>query len=195
MAKKTVHADADLATQLITGTAKHLASSGQLLLASGSFTPAEVTAQLQAIVNLRAEVDTAKASTQAKLAALDAQMPAHRVFMDAFVSFVKAAFGNSPEVLADFGLKPKKAATPLTVEAKAAANAKRAATRAARHVMGAQQRKDVVGNVTGVVVTPVTAPTTQPAQPQPVATTATSNGTSAPAPSGGATAGTTPHTA
>ena len=45
--------------------------------------------------------------------------------MAAFVAFVKATFGNSPDVLADFGLKPKKATTPLTVEQKAAAAAKR----------------------------------------------------------------------
>jgi hypothetical protein len=52
---------------------------------------------------------------------------------------LKAAYGSALDVLADFGLKPKKARTPATVEAKAAAVAKRTATRAARHTLGSVQ--------------------------------------------------------
>ena len=59
-------------------------------------------------------------------------------------------------MLADFGINPK-ARAPLTVEAKAAAAAKRAATRAARHTMGSQQKKAIKGDVTGVLVTPITS--------------------------------------
>ena len=75
-------------------------------------------------------------------------------------------------MLADFGITPK-ARAPLTVEAKAAAAAKRAATRAARHTMGTQQKKGIKGDVTGVLVTPITAasPTVAaPASPTPPAT-------------------------
>ncbi|MDP9001721.1 MAG: hypothetical protein M3O46_16600 [Myxococcota bacterium] len=101
-------------------------------------------------------MDAAKATTKAKVAAEKTDMASLRIFMDAFVTFVKATFGNAPDVLADFGVHPK-ARTPLTVEAKAAAAAKRAATRAARHTMGAKQKKGVKGAVTGIVVTPATA--------------------------------------
>jgi hypothetical protein len=175
----------DLAGQLIAGTNKHLASATQIMLAGGSFTPAQVTAQLQALVKLRADVDAARALTKAKLAVQKADMPALRVFMDAMVTFVNAAFGNAPDVLADFGLNPTKARTPLTVEAKVAAAAKSKATRLARHTMGTQQKKSVKGAVTGIVVTPVTAA-------QPVATTPTSP--NSPATSAGTTAVSTPHT-
>jgi hypothetical protein len=185
MAKgKTKGSVVALAEQLIAGTNKHLAGVTRVMVAGGSLTPSQVTSQLQEIVNLRADVDTAKAVTKAKLAAEKADMPRLRVFLDAYVTFVKAAFGTSPDVLADFGVQPKKAAAPATVTAKAAAAAKRKATRAARHTMGTQQRKAVKGDVTGIVVTPITAPA-------PVATA--SNGPSAP--NGGATAGATPHTA
>ncbi len=180
--KNGVHTDANRATQLIAGLNKHLASAGQILLASGTYTPAQITTLLQSIVTLRSDVDAAKALAQAKLATLRAQMPAKRIVSDAFVSFVRAAFGNSPDVLADFGLTPKKAPTPLTVEEKAAAAAKRTATRAKRNVMGSKQRKAVKGDVTGVVVTPIVAPA-------PV--TPASNGASAPATSGGAANGST----
>ena len=84
-------------------------------------------------------------------------MPALRTFMSAFVTYVKAAYAGSPDVLADFGIAPK-ARVPPTVEAKIAAAAKGKATRAARHTMGTTQRKAVKGDVTGVVVTPITAP-------------------------------------
>jgi len=178
MAKKSVNADAVLAGNLIEGIAKHLATVGQLTLAGGSYTPAQVTTQLQAIVTARADVDAAKAQVEAKLAASRAQAPAQHAFLEALVSYVRAAFGNAPDVLADFGVKPKKAPTPLTVEAKAAAAAKRAATRAKRNTLGKVQRKAVKGDVTGIVVTPIVAP--QPATPAP-------NGTTQPAASGGAT--------
>ncbi len=172
-----------LAEQLIAGTNKHLANTAQVMFASGSYTPAQITAQLQALVHLRKDVDAAKTSTQAKLAAEKADMPQLRTFMDAYVAFVKATFSKSPDVLAEFGLRPRKVATPLTVEQKAVATAKRKATRAARHTMGTKQRRLVKGAVTGVVVTPVTAS-------QPSATE--SNGPSAHATSTGATTGTTP---
>jgi hypothetical protein len=192
MARKTVHADAARATQLIAGTAKHLASVGQLTLAGTSYTPAELTTKLQSIVTLRSDVDAAKAQTQAKLAAVDANMPALRVVADALVSYVQATFGGAPDVLADFGLASKKARTPLTVDAKAVSNAKRAATRAARHTMGAQQRKAVTGNVAGIVTTPLVQPA-----PQPLASPASAPPANPSPPAGpaGATAAATPHTA
>ncbi len=173
---------ADLAEQLIAGTDKHLASVTQVMLTGGSFTPAEVTTKLQALVKLRNDVNASKASTKAKLALEKTNMPALRTFMAAYVAFVKAAFGTKPDVLADFGLHPKTRAQ-LTVEAKAAAAAKRKATRAARNTMGSVQKKSVKGAVTGIVVTPITPP--RPTVTAPA-------GSSAPATSTSATAATTP---
>jgi hypothetical protein len=146
-----------VAQQLIAGTAKHLTSGTPVPLMGSSFTPAQITSELQSLVTLRADVDASKASTKAKIANEATQMPALRAFMSAFESFVKGAFGSSPDVLADFGIT-RKARVPLTLEAKTAAAAKRASTRAARHTMGSKQKLAVVGDVTGVVVTPVHAP-------------------------------------
>ena len=66
-------AKADLAEQLIAGTAKHFASITQLLLASGTFTPAQVTSELQSLVTLRSDADDARSVLQAKVAAETAQ--------------------------------------------------------------------------------------------------------------------------
>ena len=182
--KGTVAAAAE---ELIAGANKHLANVTQVIVAGGSFTPAQVTSKLQSIVNLRDDVETAQAVSAAKVATEKAELPSLRTFMGAFVTFVKAAYGSSPDVLADFGMRPNKVRTPLTVEQKAAATAKRKATREARNTMGSQQKKAVKGDVTGVVVTPVTV--SKPVDTVP-------NGPSTPATTAaGATTGTTPHTA
>jgi hypothetical protein len=178
-----------LAKQLIAGTAKRLAKGTQVPLAGSSFTPDQITTELQSVVNLRTDVDAAKATAKAKLAAETAQMPALRTFMSAYVSFIKAAYGTSPDALADFGINPKARVQP-TVEAKTAAAAKRKATRAARHTMGSRQKLGVKGDVTGITVTPITAP-----QPTVAAPSTAPSSPGAPATSTGMTAATVTHTA
>src|SRR5580698_1455218 len=188
---------AALAGQLIAGVAKNLTSTTSVVLLGSSFTPAQITSKLQSIVTLRSDVDTAKASTKAKLAAEASQLPALRGFMTAFESYVRGAYGSQPDALADFGLQPRKVRAPATIEAKAAAVAKRASTRAARNTMGKVQKKAVKGDVTGVVVTPVTsAPTSTVATPGgPTAPATSGSGQAAtPAPAGSTTSGTTPVT-
>ena len=159
------------AKQLIAGTEKHLTGATPVAFLGGSFTPAEITAKLQSLVTLRADVDAAKASTRAKLAAESANMPSLRTFMSAYVAYVKVVYGTSPDVLADFGIVPK-ARAPVTAEGKVVAAAKRKATRAARHTMGTLQKKGIKGDVTGILVTPITAAPTvaAPATPTPPAT-------------------------
>jgi hypothetical protein len=166
--------EAVLAKQLIAGTQKHLASVQQFTFAGGVFTPSQIEAQLQTLANLRADVETAQATAKAKVTAERTQLPALRAYMHAFINLLKAQFEKQPDVLADFGLKPKKARKPMTPEQKAAAKAKREATRAARGIIGSRKRAAVTGDVTGVTITPVTATShaTQPA-PQPTATQTT----------------------
>jgi hypothetical protein len=168
------------ATQLIAGAKKHLAGATSLTLESTSYTPAQIEDSLQALVDLRAAVDAARAAMTAKIVAERDREPALRRLMTAFVGHLRVAYGNSPDVLADFGIKPKKAAAPLTTEQQAEAVAKRKATRAARHTMGTAQKKKVKGTVTTIVAgTPSTA--------------AAPSGTAAGAPTPVAGGGATPH--
>jgi hypothetical protein len=166
------------AKQLIAGTEKHLTGATPVTLLGSSLTPAQITAQFQTLVNLRTDVGAAQATAKAKLAAETAQTPPLRALMGAFVAYVKATYGNSPDVLADFGITLKSRA-PLTTEAMAAAVVKRAATRVARHTMGTQQKKGIKGAVTGVIVTPVTAASPTVAAPSSPSAPATSTGTTA----------------
>jgi hypothetical protein len=178
------------ATKLIAGTKAHLASATSVTFGSATYTPAQIEAFLQTLIDLRTAVDAAKSATKAKIVAEAAQAPALRIQMDAFVSYVKATFGNSPDVLADFGITPKKARAPLTIDQMATAAAKRAATRAARHTMGPKKKLSVKGTIT-TIVTPPAAPAPAPITPAPVASAAPTGGTgTAPATSPAANAAT-----
>ncbi len=194
----------DHAKQLIAGTSKHLGNVAQVKFTGGSYTPAEITSKLELIVSLREGVDAAKATTKARLAAEKADMPALHTFIGALVTFVKATYGDMPEVLTDFGIHPKTRAPP-TVHTKAAATAKRAATRVARNTMGPKKKAGIKGDVTGVNIVPVT--TTQPTVSTPnspntgaTSTGATASPTTGPtaspsgaSPTAGRTAGSTPN--
>jgi hypothetical protein len=104
--------------------------------------------------------------------------------VSAYVRFVRATFTGATQTLADFGLEPPKARTPLTSGQKAAAVAKATATRKARGTTSKKKKLAVKGNVIGVNVTPVTSPAaaTPPAPAQePVSPAPTAPSTAAPA--------------
>ena len=166
-----------LAQQLIAGTAKHLGNVTNVTLLGSTYTPAQLTAQLQRVGSLHSDLDAARAATEAKLAALNAGMTTIRPLMQALIAYVKAIYGSQPDVLGDFGVHPKAKRT-LTAEQNAAAAAKRQATREARGTKGSVQKKAIKGDVSGITVTPIK---TQPVVP------ATSTTSSAPT-----AAGTTP---
>ena len=184
--RNTKASETTRATQLIAGFEKHLATVTSLTLASVAYSPAQITTALTALVTLYAAVDAAKSVVKAKLTVEAAQAPALLSLMAALVSYVKLTYSESPDVLADFGLVPRKAPTPLTTAQRAVANAKSLATRKARGTASSKAKKAVKGNVVDVVVTSVTA------GPPVVASSAAPT---TPAPAGGATGGTTSHSA
>jgi hypothetical protein len=126
-----------------------------------------------------------KAVFQSQITAIDANQALHNQLADGVArakalaktvddmfhllrSALIAQYGkNANAVLNDFGMTVPKTPGAKTVEAKATAQAKRNATRAARHTMGAVQKKAVTGNVVGITVTPVVAapPVTTPSSP------------------------------
>jgi hypothetical protein len=191
---KTVARAGDLSA----GTTKHYPNATDTLAFGGAkYTVKEVQANLAEIETLRTATTDAQSNATAKVAAEKARLPTLLAFMSAYVAFVKATYGDTPDVLADFGLAPKKAPRPLTPEQKAAAKAKRKATRVARGTKGPVAKLATVGNVIGVTVTPITAPVAAAPAPQPAAgsstgTTGTAGG-SAPATGGAGASGTAPH--
>ena len=188
-AKTTTHAgEIARAEQLAAGTQKHFATATTLKFASADHTPKEITDDLESLVALLQAVADARNVVKVKLAALKAQAPALRVLVRAYESFVKATFSESPDVLADFGLQPRKAMTPLTTEQKAVANAKREATRKARGITSKKARKAVSGGVIDLVTATVKAGRPVVESPAAAPSDAGTNGSTASgAGSGGAT--------
>jgi hypothetical protein len=182
MAKTGKEVVATRAEDLGTGTSKHFTNPAQVLaFDGGSITVSEVTTKLARVVTLRGNTVSAQNVAHEAVLAEENELPALMVFMTSYTAFVKTTFGNSPTVLADFGVAQKKAPTPLSVEAKAAAVAKRKATREARGTTGPKAKLSTKGNVTGVEITPVTAPGAAASAPQPPAQPAANGASAAPA--------------
>jgi hypothetical protein len=176
MPTSTKTTEASRAELLAAGTKKHFASTASLTFGSGTYTPAQVETSLSALVGLHQGVADARAALKSKIADEVTQGAPLRSQMAAFAAFVKTSFAGSPDVLADFGLKAKKARTPLTIPQKAASAAKAKATRAARHTMGTKQKMAVKGTVTTIVTSADAAAakpasTSPPTSPAPQATT------------------------
>lgn len=102
-------------------------------------------------------------------------------------SILQGRFGKEGPALSSFGFSPTKP-VKKTVQIKAAAAVKTAATREARHTMGTVQKKTVKGDVVGIAVTPLVASPPKPASDASVA----SSPTPSPSPSPASPAATSP---
>jgi hypothetical protein len=151
-------------TELIKGTEKHFPNPNQqMTVGSESFTIGQLTALMQSYVDHRQSVEDSKAATKAKVETERKQAPSQLETIDAFTTIVRGMFGKSADVLADFGLAPRKRPAPLSAEQKAVAAAKREATRLARGTRGKRQKREIKGNVKAkLVVTPSDAPEPEP---------------------------------
>ncbi len=165
---------------LIAGTNKHF-SSGNIAFGNAAYTALTLVTLLQSVI------DALNAQDAAELTAKGAEENTQKVqagvgpIISAYKRFIHATFTNATQTLADFGLEPPKAPTPLTVQQKVAKAAKAEATRAARGTTSKKKKLAVKGNVTGVEVIPVTSTPAEPsAQPAPAASPA-------PAPAGSST--------
>jgi hypothetical protein len=153
-----------LVQALIAGTQKHL-SSGTFTLGGTTYTAASIIPVLQGLANAITAVNVAQTSAKDAVATMQGSEATVGPVLRAYRRFVQVSFASVTQTLADFGVTPPKARTPLTVEQKAAAKAKAEATRLARGTTSKKQKLAISGNVTGVTVTPITAPAAAPASP------------------------------
>jgi hypothetical protein len=158
---------------LVSGLQKQF-PNGNFTLGNTAFTTATLVVALKSLIEAIDAVTTAQASAKVAVAALRATKAQVGPIVLALRRNLLATFGNAADILALFGLEPRKAPAPLTVEEKAAAKAKAEATRKARGTTSKKQKLAVTGNVTGITVTPIIAPVTAPqnAEPTPAAVTA-----------------------
>ncbi len=158
--KKTKAGALALVQALIAGTLKHF-PNGSFMLGNTTYTTAALVQLLQGLAAAMTATNVAQAGAKDTLAAEQGTETTVGPVMQAYERFLRAAFTNA-QALADFGLTPPKARTPMTAAQLAARAAKAVATREARGTTSKKQKLTVKGNVTGVNVTPITAPTSAP---------------------------------
>jgi hypothetical protein len=169
---KLTHNKATALTQvqaLIAGTEKHF-PNGSLTFGNATHTAAELTQALESLANALAALAVAHVRIKDAGTALSGVEATVGPLVRDYKSFIHATFATAAQTLADFGLKARKAPTPLTSDKRAVATAKLRATRDARGTTSKKQKLAVKGNVTSVqitpvTVTPVTSQSAAPAEP------------------------------
>jgi hypothetical protein len=151
--------------KLIVGLQKHEQTMPSLTIGGTLYKTPDVVSVLQALINSAQTVISSKATWQANIVMDDNVRAKNKAVLSGLRQSLLVAFGNSVDVLADFGMTPRKVPAARTPEEKAAVTAKAAATRAARHTMGKKQKAQIKGSaappapgVTPVAVAPQAGP-------------------------------------
>ncbi len=131
---------------LIAGTQKHFPSV-TLTFGNASIASATLVTLFQSLADALTALDAAEASAKDAMAGLRATQAKVGPSIKAFESFVRATFGSATQTLADFGMQPPKARTPLTSEQKAAKALKVRATRKLLGTKGSKQKAAVKATV------------------------------------------------
>jgi hypothetical protein len=143
---------------IIAGTTKHFPNAS-FTIGSTAYTAASLIQVLQGLADTMTARNAAQAGAKDALAVERAAQTQVGPILLAYKRLVLAAFANTSQTLADFGLTPPKARAQLTTEQRVARAAKAKATRVARGTTSKKQKLAIKGDVTGVTVTPITAPT------------------------------------
>jgi len=141
---------------LIAGFEKHF-PGGQFIVGAVPYTTASLVARLQTLADAISELISAQLRVQELIKQLRATMADVGPDVQASERIAQASFGQAVEPLADFGLVPYKKRAPLTSEQLLLAAARARATRKARGTKSRKQRLAIKGDVSGVMITPVTA--------------------------------------
>jgi hypothetical protein len=155
--------------KIVSGLQKHEADLTSIVLAGTSYKTADIITIVQGLINSAQLVLSNRATWQASIVADENERAKNKPFMSGLRAAIRAAYGGSIDVLADFGLTPRKIPAVRTPQEKAEAAAKAKATRAARHTMGSKQKALITG--TSVASQP-SGDTTKVPAPAPVTTPA-----------------------
>jgi hypothetical protein len=143
---------------LITGLQKQF-PNGQFTLGNTAFTTATLVQALQSMVDAITGANAAQATAKVAVATSRAAVAKGGPTVLALQRNLLSMFGDAADVLALFGLEPRKAPAPRTGEENAAAAAKAKATRIARGTASKKKKLAIKGNVIGITVVPTTEPT------------------------------------
>jgi hypothetical protein len=110
------------------------ASQQTIIYGQATYTPAQFLAKMREAVAPLQAVPDARSALATALANRHTALPAAVALLDGFFATLPQYLPPGADVT-PFGARARKARAPLTAERKAAANTKRAATRAARHII------------------------------------------------------------
>ncbi|HUJ25924.1 MAG TPA: hypothetical protein VLW85_07905 [Myxococcales bacterium] len=125
------------------GLEKKFGAKGKLDVNDAVYTVEEINKMLKKSVSDLVAVEEQKAKLKQMLQAQRASMAAAKQLLFSIQRFLQGKYGPRNEVLTEFGFSPLKQRAKSS-KTKAAAADKEQATRAARHIMGARQREQIV---------------------------------------------------
>ncbi len=147
--------------QIIVGIQKDLHAVTSMAFGGQTYTPTSLVAFFQSRIDAANAVVTARAQWQDAVQKYKLIHATGQVVTRGLKQYVMGTYGETSPVIADFGFTPPKRVSQ-TPEQKAAAVAKRAATRQARHTVGKKVKLAIKGTV-------APAPTNPAAPANPVA--------------------------
>jgi hypothetical protein len=178
----------DALQKLVNGYTKYTATAPSVVLAGATLKPTDIVAKLQALITTENAVTSAAAAWHSQVTTQRAVVLQARPLLLALRQSLQSAYSAQLDVLADFGLTPRKKAV-VSPDTRAAAALKAKATRAARGTTG----KKVKAAITApVVITPASATPIKSVTTAVGSTASTPTGAATPTTSGTSTAASTP---
>ncbi|HZV03294.1 MAG TPA: hypothetical protein VFF73_41705 [Planctomycetota bacterium] len=127
--------------ELVAGMQKTFPATGQVVLVGTTYSASDFTSKAQAYLKPFDDTRAARTAFTESVQARDATVEEVRAFIDNAHRFLGAYYGATSPKLADFGVKPKKSARPLTGAENAQKAAKARATRAKNGTLGKRQKQ------------------------------------------------------
>jgi len=168
-------------TTLIAGIKKRLSTTVAIIAAGVTYTPVALAALFQSQIDAIALIASTKAQWTAKVASARALTLTVDQVYGALQTVLRAQYANAPDVLADFGMVPKKVATrsPVTNVIAAARNM---STRLARRTTSNKAKLAIHGTASASQIASKVAEAMGPTPPAAPAAPAASGATPPPAP-------------
>jgi hypothetical protein len=155
--------------KLIDGLTKHAATLTSLFIGGVAVANKDIITTVQPRIDTATAAESTRASWQMAVQASRAERAETKAFVSGLRQALLVAYAGQIDVLADFGLTPRKPRV-VSTDTKIVAAAKAKATREARHTLGKKQKSGIHGAVPSTISVATGASTSTPA-PAPTAPT------------------------
>lgn len=139
--------EVDALQKLADGLTQHASTAPSVVIAGVTMKPSDIVAKLQARIAQAKALSSAAANWHSMVQTEKIAAEGLKPLLSMVQQVLRAAYSTELDVLADFGLSPRKKAV-VSPATKTAAALKAKATRAARGTKGAQQKAAITTQVT-----------------------------------------------